>query len=331
MTAIGIHAHPTRKLGRRPPKNALALLFASFWTGSTLAHPITADFIDDVVFGLDGNDEYGDCGPTSCDNLCRATSAAALGGESIAWTQDEVFALYKLNNPTFDPNAKPDPATGEVPGDNGVDMQTMLEFWHQHGAGHDENGQPIKPIAFAKVDVTNDAELNAAAALGGLLWGVSLETAQQTQTDARPPKWDYQKSSPWGGHAIYEGEYDEQTQLDHVISWQIDVQVTKPFRGKQLEEAWLVILPWHVAHPKFFNVVDASALASAYQSVTGKTLVVPPSPAPSPSPSPPVPAPSNADQALWDAIKKWVNGRHSSATKAVAADIAAWATEKGLS
>jgi hypothetical protein len=295
-----------------------------------------------VKFGLDENDQFGVCGPTGCDNLCRALSAAALTGRSIAWTQDEVFALYKLNNPDFDPN------TGA--GDNGVDMQTMLELWQKHGAGHDENGKPIKPIAFAKVDVTNEAELNAAVALGGTLWGVLLQTSQQAQTDANPPRWDYKKSSQWGGHAIYHGEYDETSGIDHVISWEIDVQVTKPFRTKQLEEAWLVILPWHLQHPEFFNVVNTQALAAAYKSLTGKDLPVPsppppapgpaPAPAPGPDPVPPAPVPVDPpqphpttdadDRELYGTVAAWAHARHVGANRKAAAAVLAWARAKGM-
>jgi hypothetical protein len=69
-------------------------------------------------------------------------------------TQDEVFALYRLSgNPTFDPTTGDD--------DNGVDLQTMLEAALVNGYG------TIKPVAFAKVDHTNEAEVQAAVAIFG--------------------------------------------------------------------------------------------------------------------------------------------------------------------
>src|SRR2546421_561515 len=136
MSARGIHAHPTKKLGRRPAKKAPALHLAAFLTGVVPAHPPTADHFAKLDFGL------------------------------------------------------------------------------------------------------YDDDLDAAVSIfGGVLWGVNLLEAQQAQTDAEPPKWDYRKSGEWGGHAVLHGTY-EGPALDDVISWAIRVQTTAAFRLNQLEEAW---------------------------------------------------------------------------------------------
>lgn len=316
--AVGIHAHDRYKTGLRPPKNAPALMLADILTGVVPAHGVAANHFGSVVFGLDENDKFGICGPTSCDNFCRLVSAALLG-KSIAWTQAQVFGLYTLVNPTFNP------VTGA--GDNGVDMQTMLEKWVASGAGQDENGQPIMPIAFAKINVSNDDELDAAVAIfGAILWGVNLEVAQQTQSDAKPPKWDYKNSAEWGGHAVMNGKFDESAGDAEVISWEMDVATTTAFRRKQLQEAWAVILPWHIVHPAFQAGVDLAALQSAYTALTGKVLPIPaPSPAPAPTPA------GNADQALWDAVGAWAGGHHTGTTKPVAVALEAWASAKGFS
>jgi hypothetical protein len=63
--APGIHAHPTRKLGLRPPSRKPALRLAEFLTGAVPAHPATADHFGTLAFGLYDNDRFGDCGPTS--------------------------------------------------------------------------------------------------------------------------------------------------------------------------------------------------------------------------------------------------------------------------
>jgi hypothetical protein len=66
-------------------------------------------------------------------------------------------------------------------------MQTLLELALEYGIG----GK--KPLAFAKVDAGNLDELHAAVEIfGGVLLGVDLETAQQSQTDNG--RWDYKKS-----------------------------------------------------------------------------------------------------------------------------------------
>jgi hypothetical protein len=312
-TATGIHAHPTHKLGRRPPSRKPALLLGDILTGVAPAHPVTADHFGKLPFGLYGNDKYGDCGPTSVANLVRLVTGGLLGAE-VQPSQDDVFDLYRRSgNPNFDPKTDAD--------DNGVDMQTMLEALLAGGIGNG-NGGMMKPIAFAKVDVTSDDQLTAAVSIfGGCLWGVDLQTAQQAQTDAHPPKWDYQRSGVWGGHAIVNGAY-ESGALEDVISWAKRVETTTAFRRHQLQEAWVVVWPWNLDHPAFQQGIDVTALAAAYKSLTGRDL---------PHPTPPPPATADADAALWQATKDWSAKSHSGDTKKVAAALKTWAAAKHLS
>jgi len=254
-------------------------MLADFLSGAVPAHPAVTDHIAANPFGLYENDQFGDCGPTSVANLVRLVSAGLLGAE-VQPSQDEVFDLYRRSgNPSFNP------ATGT--GDDGVDMQTMLEALHSGGIGD------VKPLAFAKVDESSDAELDAAVSIfGGVLWGVNLLTAQQDQTDQG--EWDYSKSPEWGGHAIVNGAFDEGTKIEDVISWGLRVKTTSPFRKHQLEEAWVVIWQWNIDHPAFQEGIDVQALADAYHTLTGVTLpdLPPPGPAPTPPPPPPpVPLP----------------------------------------
>jgi hypothetical protein len=335
--------HPKYKLGRRKPKNAPALLLRNILSGVFPASPATADHFGKLTFGLYGNDKYGVCGPTGVANLVRLVTGGLLGTE-IQPSQEDVYDLYRRSgNPNFNP------VTGE--GDSGVDMQTMLEELLKNGIG-DGQGGTVKPVAFAKVNVNSDAELEAAVAIfGGCLWGVTLDVAQQAQTNANPPTWDYVFSGVWGGHAVLNGAY-ENGFIEDVISWDLRVETTETFRAKQLEEAWVVVWEWNLEHPAFLEGVDVAALAAAYKALTGKEL---PIPAPSPTPTPPAPTPvppsptpvpptppapvppapgtepSAADRALWEATKGWVQGRHSGATKQVAARMAAWAKALGLS
>lgn len=271
--AVGIHAHESRKLGRRPPSNKRALLLSDVLTGVVPAHPLAVDHVSTFLFGLYENDTFGDCGPTSVANLRRAVTAGLLGQE-VPPTQADVFDLYtRSGNPDFDPN---DPGG---PGDGGVDMQTMLEALLADGIGG------VKPLAFAKVDVTNDGELDAAVSIfGGVLWGVDLKVAQQAQTDAG--EWDYEAGSgEWGGHAIVELAFDEQARTEDVISWALRVKTTAAFRRHQLEEAWVVIWQENLDHPAFQQGVDLDALQSAYKALTGKTIPGVPTPPP-PTPVP---------------------------------------------
>jgi hypothetical protein len=310
--AAGIHADATRKLGRRPPSNKPALLLADILTGTAPAHPATADHFRNLQFGLYGNDKYGDCGPTSVANLVRLVTGGLLGTE-VQPSQDDVFDLYRRSgNPNFDPTTDAD--------DNGVDMQTMLEALLSGGIG-DGSGKKIKPIAFAKVDVTSDDQLTAAVSIfGGVLWGVDLQTAQQSQTDAHPPKWDFSQSGEWGGHAIVNGAY-ENGALEDVISWATRVETTSAFRRRQLQEAWVVVWQWNLDHPAFQQGIDLAALKSAYKSLTGRDLPIDPTPTPTPG----------ADAALWSATKAWTAEHHVGDNAKAATALKTWAAAKQLS
>lgn len=273
-----------RALGRRAPKGAPALRLGQYLTGAVPPHPVSADHFEAISdWGLYANDTYGDCGPVSVANS-RKLITRYLGGAEAEPTQDDVFALYRLVNPTFDP------ADPGGPGDAGVDMQTMLELAAKHGfAG-------VKPVAYAKVDHTNVEELHAAIAVFGcLLLGVDLQAAQQTQTDHA--LWDYQPSPQWGGHAVLAGRYsgppvaavaaDSAQDRTAVVTWAKVVDTTDAFLGHQLSEAWVVIWPEHLGSASFLNGVDLPTLAADYKALTGRTLPVPAPPGSAPNVSRP--------------------------------------------
>lgn len=267
--------HPNYKLGRNAPKRAPSLRLSSVLTGVVPEHPVAVDHLGTAEFGLYANDTYGDCGPTSVANLARLVSLG-LTGTMVAPSQDDVFDLYRRSgNPGFDPDTGAD--------DNGVVMQTMLEALLHGGIGG------ITPVAFAEVDVTNDDELTAAVSIfGGALWGVDLRVAQQAQTDAEPPVWDYVRSGDWGGHAIVCGAYEANDRQD-VVSWAERIACTDAFRREQLEEAWVVVWPWNLDNPAFQQGVDLDALRAAYHDLTGRDLPTVPEPEPEPEPGGDVP------------------------------------------
>lgn len=292
-----------RKLGRRRPKLAPALMLSHVLTGAAvpvIEHPAAADHFDQVTdWGLYGNDRFGDCGPVSVANLVKLLSRHLTGTERSV-TVDDVFDLYKASgNPDFDP------VTGN--GDNGVDMQTMLEALV---AGVGVGAFP-QPIAFAKVDVRNLDEVDTAIAIfGGVLFGVDLDRAQQTQTDNGGP-WDYvAKSATWGGHAVMAASYT--TTGGGVVTWAEVLACTNAFMTHQLEECWVLIFPEHLTAPGFLAGVDRDALERDYTALTGRPFPVEPTPdpgpAPTPAPAPPVVPPvapvSDPDAALAAAIEE---------------------------
>ncbi len=299
--------HPGRRLGRRPPKRAPALRLGPLLTGRTPTHPTTADNLGHVAaWELGGNDQFGTCGPTSVANVRRQVVTYLAFGAPFPSLND-VFDLYRRSgNPRFDPALAPDDPRQD---DNGVDMQTMLEALLAGGIGGH------KPLAFAQVDHSNIDELRAAIDIfGGLLYGVTLEMAQRTQTDTG--LWDYRASPEWGGHAILAGRYTSSPRGEDiaVVTWAAVVGTTDAFEQRQLDEAWVVIWPEHLTSAAFQQGVDLAALAAAFADLTGRPFptVDPPAPAPSPSPAPDK-GPLAELAALWrkevSAVEAWLKAR----------------------
>jgi hypothetical protein len=306
----------TMKLGRRPPKRAPSLKLANILTRLPVPALSADHFAKVPTWLLLGNDQYGDCGPVSVAND-RLLLTTYLTGSPKAPSLADVFDLYRRSgNPTFDP------ATGA--GDDGVDMQTMLEALNHGGIAG------VKCLAFAQVNVKDIVEIRSAIDIfGSLLLGVSLDVAQQSQTDAG--LWDHKSSSaPWGGHAVMCGRYKQGPDRTGVITWATVVDATDAFLSNQLDEAWVVIWPESLGTTQFKVGIDLGTLASDYQTLTGRPLPTPtPTPVPTPPPTP-APTPASADAVLAAAVRAWASARHSGAAIAVAKAIKVWLAAKGL-
>jgi hypothetical protein len=294
---------PGKRIGLRYPSNNPAVLFSRIWTGVTPAHPLIVNYLDAVRdWAMLGNDQWGDCGPVSVANLRALVSRTLLGVEHYP-SLDDVLDLYRRSgNPNF-----PDD-------DNGVDMQQMLGEVHTNGIGG------TKCVAYAKVDITNLDEVRAAIAIfGGLLLGVNLDVAQQSQTDTTKV-WDWVPGSAiWGGHAVLAAAYTSLTGKGQgdigIESWAEILKITDSFWSHQGMEAWVVIWEENLGTTQFMQGVDLKALAADYQALTDQPLPLPTPPAPAPSPSPvpvppsPTPAPDDVLQEmkrLWHEIGDWL-------------------------
>lgn len=269
LAAVGIHDHPTQKLGLRPADPAAqSLMLDDYLTGEVPDHPTSEDYLKGIAFGMYGNNQWGVCGPTAVANSRREVTYR-LTGKMLAPTQDDVFRLYRQSgNPNFDP------ATGAD--DNGVVMTTMLAALMKYGIGG------VKPLGWAKVKASDPELLKAAVAtLGFQLYGVTLQKAQQGQTDQG--KWSYSPSGEWGGHAVLGGAYDGDS-ID-VITWVKVVQMLQSFVQHQLDEAYCVIWPEHLSSPGFLRGVDVQKFARDWEAFSGQKFPVPvPTPPPGPAP-----------------------------------------------
>lgn len=262
------------KYGRRPPKNTPALRFGSFLSSAVPAFPPYEDYLAKLTgWQMLGNDVAGDCNAVTWANTRRLVTAT-LTTEYYP-TQAQVWQFYQTQNPGFDPNGTSETNGPGSSDDQGMDIQTGLEYLHATG-GPDG----VSSVAFAKVDHTNVAEVKAALAIFGGLWlGIQVLDANQQQF-AHGHAWTDVAGSPIdGGHAIVGGGY---TAADvKFITWAQETEFAPSFwngvvQGAPLvEEAWVVIWPEHLGTTAFEQGVDQAKLAADYQALTGDQLVMP--------------------------------------------------------
>lgn len=329
---------PTRtpgRLGRRAPKNAPVIRFGDILRAGAVIppHPATEDYLASLKdWQMLGNSDVGDCVAVTWANFRRLVTAF-LTTENYP-SQDQVWAIYKTQNPDFDPAGDPNVNGPGSQADGGMDIQTLLEYLVSTG-GPDG----VKAVAFAKVDFTNQAEFEAALAIFGGVWtGVNVSQENQ-QEFANGQPWDA-VGTVEGGHSVLSGGYTPDVRF---ITWAAETSFTPAFVAQRMEEAWVVIWPEHLGSKEFEAGIDEAALAAAYQDVTGQPFQPPvppapapvPTPGPAPQPVPPVPSPTPdtdpVDLALVAVAGPWANEEHlTHGARAVAQAIRTFRAAKGL-
>lgn len=260
---------PQVSFGRRAPKNAPALSFSALLKETLPTPPKTVNYGKDFTGWLIlGNDVVGDCAAVTWANQ-RALVTTVLAGTTDYPDQEQVFAFYKTQNPDFDPTGTKQTNGPGSPDDHGMDIQTALEYLQKTG-GPDG----VKAVAFAKVDYTNQVELRSAHSIFGQVWyGISVFDQNQTEFFADKP-WTYIKSTATpDGHSITGVGY---TPTDYYfVTWGKETQWDEGFREHQVDEAWIVIWPEHLGTKEFQEGINLDALASDYESITGRKLTLP--------------------------------------------------------
>jgi hypothetical protein len=273
------------KFGRKPPKNAPALMLANFLSGVIPEHPLSEDYLSKLQnWQMLGNDQYGDCVAVTWANMRRLVTAT-LATEYYP-TMDQVLRLYKTQNPNFPTQ------------DDGMDIQTCLEYLHQTG-GPDGT----KVVAFARVNYSNLDEVKAALAIFGCLWiGINVQKANVIEFNTGQP-WDYVSGSPnEGGHSVIGGGYTGVASKDvNFITWAQETEFTDNFWNKQVEEAWVVIWPEQFGSVEFQQGIDLVQLAADYKELTGDDL---PTTTPTPVPSGPTPTPNPAPGCIQGVVNQ---------------------------
>jgi hypothetical protein len=161
----------------------------------------------------------------------------------------------------------------------------------------------VAPLAFAKVDHTDQEEVEAAISIFGYLWtGFNVQEANMDDfRDGMP--FDYHPGSKWiGGHSVILGGYDS----DHVgtdqtmATWAKESGFTERGWLNLVDECWAVIWPEHLGTAQFQIGIDRVKLAATYLALTGRVL---------PLPEPPPLVPDLADLALAGPLAAYIGSR----------------------
>lgn len=327
-------ARVTGKCGRRAPSNKPAVRFGDILkTGAVIPpHPASEDYLARLSgWQMLGNDRAGDCVAVTWANFRRLVTAF-LSTETYP-TQEQVWTIYRTQNPDFDPSGHPNVNGPGSPADQGMDIQTLLEYLVKTG-GPDG----VKAVCFAKVDHTNAAELDAALAIFGGVWtGVNVLQANMDEFNQGKP-WEYVPGSPLdGGHSVLSGGYTPNVRF---ITWGQETEFTLAFLQLQVEETWVVVWPEHLGTAQFEAGIDQAALASAYEGLTGRPFPVQPTPpAPVPVPVPPAPpgpapvpgpVPDPADIEFAVTLHHFVTHPHLYSAHHLAQKAREWLKAKGL-
>ena len=261
---------------RRPPVRHPAIRWSDIRSGAAL-HYAPVDYLARLGGGWQmlGNDAAGDCVPVTWANTRRLVTTSLTPAAAYYPTQAQVWQVYQTQNAGFDPAASAETNGPGSADDNGMDIQTLLEYLHGTPG---PDGASV--VAFAAVNHADSAEVDEAVATLGSVWtGINVLACNQAEfTDGEP--WDaLAGSADEGGHSIITGGYlpggGPLAGGRQFVTWAQETSFTDAFWTGQVEECWAVIWPEHLGTDAFEAGVDGAALAAAYQQVTGKPLVIP--------------------------------------------------------
>jgi hypothetical protein len=229
------------KLGLNPFKHTLKTMRRAVVTARILdqlgpapsaspGYSGNADIQCSSDFGIDGNDQYGDCVFADVAHRIMVRTAQMGADKMVTPTQAETLQLYSEVT-GFDPA---DPST-----DQGGDLVTTAQYMQKTGmlvggARHTEDGNGV-------IDPTNvDHRKWAVCLFGCTPIALNLPQCAEDQFNAGQP-WDYVKGSPIvGGHDVLLVEYRPESLPSNpawlVVTWGKRWLVTDAFLVNYLSE-----------------------------------------------------------------------------------------------
>lgn len=246
------------KFGRKPPSGAPALMFSDFLRVAP-PHPVAQDNLArQRSWRMLGNNEYGDCVSVAVANQIR-TVTQDLGLKKVYPTLTQVLNFYRTQNPNF-------PAQ-----DDGMVVQDALSYLlHTGWPGRSRR----RCLAYAKVRVSHEDELDAAIAIfGSLVLGIWVQPGNEADFDAGRV-WSDHGEQPLGGHAVVAAGYKAGVSL-RFVTWAQETMMGLDYVRGCVEEAWVVIWPENLGSEQFYADIDVPGLQAAYKSLTGRVLPLP--------------------------------------------------------
>jgi len=228
------------KLGLKPFKRTLKTTLQGIATAKILdalgaapsaspGYSGNADIQCASDFGIDGNDQYGDCVFADVAHRIMVRTAQMGAGKMVTATQAETLALYSEVT-GFDPN--------NPNSDQGGDLVTTAQYMQKTGmsiAGvrHMEAGNGI-------IDPANVDHIRWAICLFGCApFGLNLPQSALDQFDAGQP-WDVSGDGTIvGGHDVLGVEYRPESPTNPgwlIVTWGKRWPVTNAFMAKYLDQ-----------------------------------------------------------------------------------------------
>lgn len=306
---MSVHVPASPHFGKLPVDPAKPVLRFADHLKVTPQAPI-ADVAPHLNYPMDENDQWGDCVVAGLDHALQVI-CAALGVPRTNWTETQIVAYYRTQNPTFDPNS-----TSNGPGSNadgGMSVQDFLAYLVKQGV----------ILGFALVDHANEAEMKAATWLG-----LAVPTGEELTTKNLSERvWDYHPGDRIeGGHCTDNVGYEGTPDTDDLVSWGDLYGMTEAFLAHRVDEAYFIVTQAHVDHPAFRAGFDLASFAAAYTDLTGRPFPVSVTPAPGPAPTP---VPDQVDASLYANLLPWAQARHTGSNKRAAQTFLDWAKAKG--
>lgn len=274
----------TRTAGKRGARagNAHPELRLSNFKTTAPTPPPTGDVTSGITaWGMDGNDQYGCCGPAATDHY----QVAKLGDTSLIGKLGGVGPVplyFEYGIAQGEPGPQPD---------QGVDNDLWLQFLFNKGIIE----------AFAELDFTNVDEVHQAMLdYRGVLISVELTDDAEQLFNSKQP-WTLangESPDPNEGHDILLVKYGPEG--DTFVTWGALQLSTIPWDNSCITSAWVIITSEDAER----TGVDIAALQNQIRAWGGKVdTTTPPAPAPTPAPTP---APVVPADPWWVRFWNWL-------------------------